>query len=482
MKGKSLLKRSSISVLALLLVLSSVFSSLLSVTTANAVSDYDDYYTNQEVLMLTFDDGTNICSRNVSLDWATLIPSGLQSSFETALETGSWGVSNFPNFTSTANGVNIYWKEVGDMSTTWPAWGYIVVGGATHSITVEANSCDGTTIDGYATTDNGTSAYISSNDGAVINYLFTSPVTYPEGYEGPLVVDSAGSEPTIVRPAYKWDVNVKNIKITDITNIDAGLSMPPYKVKFLVTLGTIETQTYFYEFILDNNAEVIIDLPVADELGIQAWFVEPEGAILADTDDLDFKPTNTTFTIDGSSFSGSTEGTECDEEDHCTVPEVPRYSDCSVHNITISTWSGGPEFQIPTPTTIGCIVNNFWLKLVDFIYIVLGINPEDPNPFESFTSEQHGLTAVLFAPFTIFEGFTNESYTCAPLVLPLPYIGSDLTLPCMTEFYEETGGSMFTMYQTIVSGVISYFVLLGFLRIAKEAKDPQNDKIKAGDL
>lgn len=100
--------------------------------------------------------------------------------------------------------------------------------------------------------------------------------------------------------------------------------------------------------------------------------------------------------------------------------------------------------------------------------------------FQQLTVSQHGLFDIITAPLTAIQ--TLNSTSCTPIALPLPYVGSNLSLPCMSSWYSSAFGEMFTMYQLIASGAISYWILVNFLHRAKEFKDPKKDSIEVINL
>lgn len=102
------------------------------------------------------------------------------------------------------------------------------------------------------------------------------------------------------------------------------------------------------------------------------------------------------------------------------------------------------------------------------------------NIFTTFKTSDHGLFAVITAPIASLS--TLVTVTCTPINLPLPFVGGTYQLPCMTSFYQSAFGAVFTLYQVIVSGVISYYLLVNFLENAKHFKNPKVDRIQVLDL
>lgn len=100
--------------------------------------------------------------------------------------------------------------------------------------------------------------------------------------------------------------------------------------------------------------------------------------------------------------------------------------------------------------------------------------------FSGFTTNTHGLTSIITAPLTLIGSITSAS--CSPLGLPLPYINKTLQLPCMSSIYSQYFGAFFTLYQTITTGIIAYWVIVRILNLVKDFKNPEHDEIEVVDL
>lgn len=100
--------------------------------------------------------------------------------------------------------------------------------------------------------------------------------------------------------------------------------------------------------------------------------------------------------------------------------------------------------------------------------------------FNDFTTDTHGLTAIITAPLSLIESITSS--TCSPLVIPLPYVDKDLTLPCMGQIYSNYFGSFLSIYQIITFGIVAYWVLVRIFNLVKDFKNPDHDEIEVLDL
>ena len=100
--------------------------------------------------------------------------------------------------------------------------------------------------------------------------------------------------------------------------------------------------------------------------------------------------------------------------------------------------------------------------------------------FNDFTTDTHGLTAVITAPLSLISNITSAS--CSPLVIPLPYVDKDLTLPCIGTIYSSFFGSFLSIYQMITFGIVAYWVLVRIFNLVKDFKNPDHDEIEVLDL
>lgn len=100
--------------------------------------------------------------------------------------------------------------------------------------------------------------------------------------------------------------------------------------------------------------------------------------------------------------------------------------------------------------------------------------------FSDFTTDLHGLTAVVTAPLSLISSITSSS--CSPLVIPLPYVDKDLTLPCMGAIYSNYFGSFLSIYRIITFGIVAYWVLVRIFNLVKDFKNPDHDEIEVLDL
>ena len=100
--------------------------------------------------------------------------------------------------------------------------------------------------------------------------------------------------------------------------------------------------------------------------------------------------------------------------------------------------------------------------------------------FNDFSTETFGLTSIITAPLNSINSLINSS--CNNLVLPLPFVDKNLTLPCMNIIYSNYFKGFFDLYQIITTGLISYYIIVRIFNLVKDFKNPEHDEIEVMDL
>ena len=100
--------------------------------------------------------------------------------------------------------------------------------------------------------------------------------------------------------------------------------------------------------------------------------------------------------------------------------------------------------------------------------------------FNGFTTNTHGLTGIITAPLNAIQSLTSK--TCSPLVLPIPFVDKTLTLPCMRQIYSDNFGGFMNLYDVIIIGIVSYWVLVRIFTLVKDFKNPDHDEVEVVDL
>ena len=100
--------------------------------------------------------------------------------------------------------------------------------------------------------------------------------------------------------------------------------------------------------------------------------------------------------------------------------------------------------------------------------------------FSNFQNDDHGLTSIITLPLTTIQSLTNTS--CVALSVPIPFTNRNVSLPCMTQVYQQHIPTIFNLWQIVSFGIISYFICIDIFKMVKGFKDPNEDKVEVLDL
>lgn len=100
--------------------------------------------------------------------------------------------------------------------------------------------------------------------------------------------------------------------------------------------------------------------------------------------------------------------------------------------------------------------------------------------FDSFKDEDYGFSDIVKMPLTFINNITST--TCTPLTFPLPFVDTNVELPCMMPIYKKHFGNILTVYQTITFGMVAYWVCINLFKMVKNFKNPDNDEVEVLDL
>ncbi len=100
--------------------------------------------------------------------------------------------------------------------------------------------------------------------------------------------------------------------------------------------------------------------------------------------------------------------------------------------------------------------------------------------FSDFDDKDYGLSDIITMPLELIKGITSNS--CTPLKLPIPFVNTDVTLPCMTSVYNEFFGDLLDIYQTITTGMIAYWICVNLFAMVKGFKNADSDNVEVLEL
>ncbi len=100
--------------------------------------------------------------------------------------------------------------------------------------------------------------------------------------------------------------------------------------------------------------------------------------------------------------------------------------------------------------------------------------------FGNFKSDDFGLSDIITMPLTFIKGLSNNK--CNNLNIPIPFVNQTASLPCMTSIYEQYAKDFLTLYQTITTGFIAYWVCINIFGMVQGFKKPDSDNVEVLDL
>lgn len=101
--------------------------------------------------------------------------------------------------------------------------------------------------------------------------------------------------------------------------------------------------------------------------------------------------------------------------------------------------------------------------------------------FTGFNINTRGLTSIVTAPFRYFRYIINSNGACSSLSLPTYYFGN-IQLPCIQSILYSKIPDIVTLYGVIMSGLICYYVIVGYFRLVMVCFNPTDSRIEVVDL
>lgn len=152
------------------------------------------------------------------------------------------------------------------------------------------------------------------------------------------------------------------------------------------------------------------------------------------------------------------------------------------------------------PWTTQPTVDDVWVQVLyngetQYTFTTKGCGSEITNPitfegnemesiFErlSLDEDEFGLGAAVTAPLQFIGNLPVMAESCMPLVLPLPFVNSNITLPCMTPIYQDKFPQILNIFQTVMLGLFGYYAAVKVYGNIKQLKDPRDDQIEVVKL
>lgn len=109
-----------------------------------------------------------------------------------------------------------------------------------------------------------------------------------------------------------------------------------------------------------------------------------------------------------------------------------------------------------------------------------GANTQGSSFFSNFNSNTHGLSGIVSSPIRLINSLSSS--TCSPLTFTIPFVNSQVALPCMSSIYSTYFPTLLSVYQLITTGLIAYKILINLFGVVKGLQDPDSSRIEVVDL
>jgi len=360
------------------------------------------------------------------------------------------------DYISYANSGSYYgfgWTNTGGPSTVWSIIYYL------DSSCIPVIASNNTGFDGTKTIPEQFDTYSSpawtgtpwaQPDG---QFFINAEVVYPPGYEGPEAPPLPDVRP-IEFPQVLYTVD-QNGNFQATYRNPSTIGVCQYDVQWTLTntdtSSVVATYTGTWQDSFTSRG-----LPNAN-YAVTAEYVDTIPCALIDGNALyEFIPVTLPFNFSGTALTSGT-GTQCANDGTCA-----EFAEAFCDALDSTTWFNG------------CFTNAW-----NAIMRILGVSYSLTNAgiITTFQPETLGIFQIIFSPLYILNGIIEDGYNCEPINLPLPFLGEDLVINCMSDFYETTG-ALFVLYQTIISGLIVYWVFVNAAAMIKNFKDPKKDQIE----
>lgn len=101
--------------------------------------------------------------------------------------------------------------------------------------------------------------------------------------------------------------------------------------------------------------------------------------------------------------------------------------------------------------------------------------------FNNFDSGSTGnLTDIISLPLDFLSSLNNS---CSPINLTIPFIDTNITIPCMSTYLSQfLPSSLLNLIRLVINGIISYRAIASLLNFINGLKDPNNSDLEVMDL
>lgn len=94
-------------------------------------------------------------------------------------------------------------------------------------------------------------------------------------------------------------------------------------------------------------------------------------------------------------------------------------------------------------------------------------------------NDSSGIQSIINAPLNFINSLTNS---CSPISITIPYIDTDLTIPCIKQELTNHVPTLVPILSTAINGFVIYRILLDIVYLIKSSRNPDDDRIEVLDL
>lgn len=371
----------------------------------------------------------------------------------TTNSTGSWAVSQFVINQIQEQRVHVFWSESGDATiqpinpqanpsfvvNNFDYSGFLFMHQPSQSVRFQ---CSNATT--FATGSGGSTR--------LMPFLSTMPVEYPDGYEGEEVPETVSPPPRDIAPAIVYTVADLHLEAAYLQNVD---DRHPYTLVCWRLYNENDDQIdqycgenpyadrgvlYQYDFDVYGTYYLVTSLHAGP----------PPSAPLPPN----VLNTVTTLIVDGSTYTGVTDSTQCSFEDGAYRCEKPLYEDCSIYENMIDAFA--------------CHVRNFgiWLREL-FLWLFVPSTQWFANYFDNFRSFMEEKLGMIFFPIgfliDLFGSMANNAINTSCSVNPDGQIfGASLDINVCR--LEQSAGNIANAIFLVMRSVVVIYLIFALYR------------------
>lgn len=92
----------------------------------------------------------------------------------------------------------------------------------------------------------------------------------------------------------------------------------------------------------------------------------------------------------------------------------------------------------------------------------------------------YGLSGLIITPLEYIRSLNDK--VCSPIILPIPFTNSSISIPCMSAIYDEYIPDLINLWHVVVYGVISYAIGVNLFKTIKDSLEADKNDVEVLDL